>query len=264
LILDWLGDPAAPNRRGLMLIIDHCPHPATIAAFENSLGVTWNDDSVRNELPGSQFSGLFCRGTSCGSSSDGVVLHTEITQGRRCGERVERAGYYTGSTLEMVPAGSGVLQFNCSNDDRCNSVLGNKAGAAFQYGAGRVYLATEASMFTATCHPELPTGGCDVADMFGLQPEIGNHNEQLLLNIVHWLDRWYPEACSEATDCPANCALVAESCHNTDLCAASCVQLNQSMTSCVSSGNTLHLRNCDCDCGGAGMLVDYYQTLVCL
>ena len=118
-----------------------------------------------------------------------------ITNGRDSREKVDSVEMFTGSAF-LPPAQATVItnlgdnyvielasvawQFNEATPKLSGRNFAN--GAMLQYGKGRVVIFGEAAMFTAQL------AGPNQSPM-GMNQRSAQQNPQLLLNIIHWLDR---------------------------------------------------------------------------
>jgi len=122
----------------------------------------------------------------------GTLKGNAITNGRNKTERIDSVGTFTGSGFEIPKNSEPILVFNSNfkmlmpqeaweftDDTPRFSLQGFSQIACLKYGKGRIVVSGEAAMFTSQ-----RAGGRSVGMS---SPEVPQ-NQQLLLNIVHWLD----------------------------------------------------------------------------
>jgi len=220
---------------GLMLIVDHCPYVGWISELSNQFGVAPGEWHHAITPTNGNFAGFFCRGAACSVQDEGQLAHNELTQGRMCGEAVQRVQYLQGSSIS--DAAGTVLTFpSCAQDGLCASIAGYSAGLQRNHGAGRVYIGTEAAMYTAQLRPTGP---------YGMQPSPAHQNEQYLRNVVHWLDQILPGPCPTVQACGGSCSVNPSGCRFRNTCQLSCIQADGTTFSCPP-GQTVRIRNCGC------------------
>jgi hypothetical protein len=170
----------------LFLIADHMPMGGAAKGLAAAFGFNFNDGyAVDTTWSGAAY---FCR--KAGTLTDNI-----ITNGRNASERVDTVVTFTGQALTIPDDAISILKF------RKNSILlvpdtpgvinrttpriniENWSQVAFKkYGKGRVAVSGEAAMFTAQL------AGPDKIKM-GMNSPYAKENYQLLLNIIHWLDK---------------------------------------------------------------------------
>ena len=186
-ITRWLsgeiGCESGCNPRQLILIADHQTNgfnfPLHIAELSQRLGLDWPNNNVSQRT----FTPTLPVGYDPNTTGLLNTAHA-IAQGRLgLGESVASVTTFTGSGLiEGVPPPGGVSLLTLPEGATWTDAEGHlfpgggySQGMAFDFGTGRVYASGEAAMFTAQI------GG-------GMQTLPFNHNQQYLLNILHWLD----------------------------------------------------------------------------
>jgi len=118
-----------------------------------------------------------------------------ITEGRSIQEKVDSIYSFTGEAFQIPENAAPVLilnenfislmpdtAWNFSDDTPQISVVGWSQGAVTKFGEGRIALWGEAAMFSAQIAGEKKI-------KVGMNSPQAHYNYQLLLNIVHWLDR---------------------------------------------------------------------------
>ncbi len=174
------------NGGSLFLIADHMPMGGGAAPLAEVFGFGFTDGFATETFrPGAI---TFKRAT--GSLSDNI-----ITDGRNPSEKVNTIVSFTGQAFTIPDDATSILSFDDSytmllpdtawvfNQDTPTINIGGWSQAAFKkYGKGRVVVAGEAAMFTAQLAgpQKFPVG---------LNSPEAKENYQLLLNIIHWLDR---------------------------------------------------------------------------
>jgi len=278
--LAFLYDWVANYGGRLLLIMDHCPIPGDNPALPALFGISWGlpmpgqterpTVESTDVFPAARFSGHFCRGEAgvgfCPAQA-GSLLHGPVTEGRAipgvsgCNETVQFIGFWTGSSIE--PAADprlDVARFpDCGLDTDCVTLQGEVAGTMRYVGSGRVFAASEAAMFTAQCKGGTPcpcAGPSCEDEKFGMQPELGTHNQQYLLNIVHWLEGLMPLTCPVLGGCDEGCE-PTEDCVVRDLCQHECWDAAApppapSQVGCGVVGQRLYSKTCTCQCPGGG------------
>jgi hypothetical protein len=131
---------------------------------------------------------MFCR-------ADGTLADNIITNGRGDKERVDSIYSFTGQAFSVPEQASPVLTFSDSyrllltdtawvfNEKTVFKPVKGWSQLAFrEYGKGRVVMSGEAAMFTAQL------AGPQQARV-GMNSPYARKNYQLLLNVIHWLDR---------------------------------------------------------------------------
>lgn len=170
----------------LFLIADHMPMSgaahdlAAVFGFEMANGFV-----LHTETNGIGYFNL----------KDGSLNECSITKGRDSSESVKQIVSFTGQGFKIPADATSILTFdekyNCLMPDtawvftdstpRIN-MKGWSQGAYLSYGKGRVVIFGEAAMFSAQLSGPQQS-------KVGMNSEKAPENFQLLLNIVHWLDR---------------------------------------------------------------------------
>jgi hypothetical protein len=177
---DWIK-----NGGSLFIIADHMPLAGAAADLAASFGFKfYNGFALDTTKRGSI--DMFYR-------SKGTLKENIITDGRSKLERIDSVGTFTGQGFEIPKNAQAILIFNSNfkmlmpqeawkfTDDTPRFPLeGFSQIACLKYGKGRIVVSGEAAMFTCQ-----QAGG---GRSFGMcSPEVPQ-NQQLLLNIIHWLD----------------------------------------------------------------------------
>jgi len=128
-----------------------------------------------------------------------ILMKNEITVGNNSSEKVTEVASFTGQAFTSPPEAKPILVL----DEKHVNMLPDTAwvfdgniekynakdyhqGAYRTYGNGRIVVFGEAAMFTSQL-----AGKNRVR--FGMSHELATQNYQLLLNIIHWLDRGIPD-----------------------------------------------------------------------
>ena len=177
-----LGCESGCAPRQLFLIADHqetYDFPLHIAELSQRLGLHWPNGNVTERT----FTPTLPIGSNPQATGWLNTAHP-IAQGRPGrNEDVVSVKTFRGSGLiEGTPQPGGVSlltlpqgSFYTDGDRRRFDGAGYSQGLAFASGTGRVYASGEAAMFTAQ-------------SAVGMQQLPFDHNQQFLLNILHWLD----------------------------------------------------------------------------
>jgi hypothetical protein len=173
------------NGGSLFLIADHMPFPGAAADLAASFGFKfYNGFALDTTKQGGV--DMFYRGK-------GTLKANAITNGRNKNERIDSVGTFTGSGFEIPNNAQSILVFNSNfkmlvpqeawtfTDETSRFPLeGFSQIACLKYGTGRIVVSGEAAMFTSQ-----RAGNGRLVGMGS--PEVPQ-NQQLLLNIIHWLD----------------------------------------------------------------------------
>ncbi len=169
----------------LFLIADHMPCPGAVRDIADVFNINMYNGEAKYMKEGPE---TFTR-------ASGLLLANAITNGRNISERVDSITIFGGHAILPNREASGMIRF--SNDHRVffPKVAGQfteetayiNAGGLFlsvyfREGRGRVVIAAEAAMFSAQL------AGPDKRP-FGMNEPVARKNPQILLNIIHWLDR---------------------------------------------------------------------------
>jgi hypothetical protein len=170
----------------LFLIADHMPMGGAAARLAAVFGFGFTDGFAADTARSGP--ALFTR-------AEGTMADNIITNGNNAAERVDSIYTFTGQAFTIPEDASPVLTF----DDRYLLLLSDTAWvfnektvfkpikgwsqlAYREYGKGRVVMSGEAAMFTAQlAGPQQSRAG--------MNSPFAKRNYQLLLNIMHWLDR---------------------------------------------------------------------------
>lgn len=179
-VADWVNSGGS-----LFLIADHMPFPGAAGELAARFGFNLNNGFA---LDTSQMGkpALFTR-------TEKTLSINTITEGRNISESVDSIYSFTGEAFRIPGDAMPVLllnknfvsllpdtAWNFKDDTPKISVAGWCQGAVKKYGDGRVVVWGEAAMFSA----QLANNS-----RFGMNAPYARDNLQLLLNIIHWLDR---------------------------------------------------------------------------
>lgn len=177
----WVKDGGS-----LFLIADHMPLPGCAADLAASFGFKFYNGFALDTTKRGGID-MFYR-------DKGTVKISAITEGRTKTERIDSVGTFTGQGFEIPQKAEAILVF----DSRFKMLMPEVAWeftdktpripiegfsqiACLKYGKGRIVVSGEAAMFTSQ-----RAGNGRLVGMGS--PEVPQ-NQQLLLNIVHWLDK---------------------------------------------------------------------------
>lgn len=169
----------------LFLIADHMPCAGAAANIAAAFGFNFINGFAMHRAPGNE---IFSR-------ESGNLLDNPVTRGRNESERIETIQMFTGSAFLPPPDATVITKLDKGYTIELASVAWKFSdetpkvsgmhfanGAMLQYGQGRVIVFGEAAMFTAQVQgPEKRKMGMNLPS--------AKQNPQLLLNIIHWLDR---------------------------------------------------------------------------
>ena len=180
---------------GLLLIADHMPFPGAAAELASQFDITFTNGFVftLNRSGQSINPTVFRRPEWQGSGrSQGRIDDHPITRGRYDSEVINQIATFTGSAFHVNESTAALLVFRgdavmysprvaweFDQFTRTTNVSGWSQGAAIERGRGRVVLFGEAAMLTSQQMQDGTTAGFR-------SPE-ARDNEQLALNVVHWL-----------------------------------------------------------------------------
>jgi hypothetical protein len=174
----WVKDGGS-----LFLIADHMPMPGAATDLAVSFGFKFYNGFALDTTK---------RGGDKFFRSTGTLKDNKITNGRYASEKIDSVTSFTGQAFEIPEQAVPVTVLNAKftmlmpevawEFDRKTKIF-NCEGfvqlAFMKYGNGRIVVSGEAAMFTSQQAGDRRVGmGSDVAPQ----------NEQLLLNILHWLD----------------------------------------------------------------------------
>jgi len=169
----------------LFLIADHMPFPGAASQLALSFGFnTINAYALRKDKKPEMF-----------SRQQKNLTSNKITNGRDKSEQIDSIRIFGGSAF-IAPPGAIIIS---KLDERYNillpatarefndstaifSGLGLVNGAFMEYGKGRIVVFGEAATFSAQLAGEQKS-------KMGMNNPQAKQNPQLLLNIIHWLDR---------------------------------------------------------------------------
>ena len=172
----------------LFLIADHMPFPGAAGelaeqfgmSFENGFAFELDQAGRRSQRPT-----VFRR-------ADGRIGEHPITRGRTELEVIIQVQSFTGSAFQIQSAGRSLIRFGDNavvlspseawqfDEQTSNFPIGGwSQGAATEKGDGRVVVFGEAAMFSS----QTTQGG----GRMGMTSPQATDNQQLLLNIIHWL-----------------------------------------------------------------------------
>jgi hypothetical protein len=170
----------------LFLIADHMPMGGAAADMASAFGFSFtNGFAMDTTMPGPAF---FYR-------SDKSLSDNIITNGRDSSEVVDSIASFTGQAFPLPDGATSILKFNnrytlllsdtawvFDSTTRYKNIAGWSQAAFKRYGKGRVVVCGEAAMFTAQL-----AGPQKI--QAGMNSPVAKKNYQLVLNIIHWLDR---------------------------------------------------------------------------
>ncbi|MCB0649708.1 MAG: DUF4350 domain-containing protein [Saprospiraceae bacterium] len=184
-IEDWV-------RKGgsLFLIADHMPFAGASATLGKAFGFGFYDGFLLDEHN---------RGIFDFSRNNKMLASNFITNGRNKAESVDTIRTFTGQGFSLPDGAVSILELTSGyqillpdtmwvfdENTKRMSAEGLSQGAVLNYGKGRVAVFGEAAMFTAQLAGATQT-------RVGMNAAEADENFQLLLNIIHWLDRLYDE-----------------------------------------------------------------------
>lgn len=172
----------------LFLIADHMPFAGAAEELSDAFGFKFTNGFVM--LNDGNIPSIF-------SVKEGTLLSTSITNGMQLSHRVSEVATFTGQAFQIPLEATAILQFaddhtnflpdtawRFDNNTKKQSVKGWAQLAYLKLGKGRVVVSGEAAMFSAQL------AGPDRRKM-GMNAPLAKQNYQLLLNIIHWLDKKY-------------------------------------------------------------------------
>jgi hypothetical protein len=127
------------------------------------------------------------------TASNGTIGDHPITRGRSADERVAQVMSFTGTGFPVTGAATSLIHYGDNGlvifpsvarqfDNAARAIVpGWSQGVAIEHGQGRVVIFGEAAMFSSQQAGTRPP--------IGLTSPDAQDNQQLLLNIVHWLAR---------------------------------------------------------------------------
>jgi hypothetical protein len=172
------------NGGSLLLIADHMPMAGAAADLAASFGFKfYNGFALDTTKRG---------GVDMFYRTKGTLKSNAITNGRNKSKQIDSVGTFTGSGFEIPKNAEPILVFNSNfkmlmpqeawnfTDQTPRIPIEGFCQIAYlNYGKGRIVVSGEAAMFTCQRANGRSVGMCS--------PEVPQ-NQQLLLNIIHWLD----------------------------------------------------------------------------
>ena len=171
----------------LFLIADHMPFPGAADKLAAAFGFELNNGFAYDTVTGG--------GPDLFTLKDKTLRASFITEGRSIQEKVDSIYSFTGEAFQIPENAAPVLilsenfislmpdtAWNFSDDTPQISVAGWSQGTVTKFGEGRIAVWGEAAMFSAQIAGEKKI-------KVGMNSPQAHYNYQLLLNIVHWLDR---------------------------------------------------------------------------
>lgn len=178
------------NGGSLFLIADHMPMAGAAEDLARAFGFEMTNGFAMDTLQ---------RGPSIFSLESKTLRKNEITMGRNSSEAVTEIASFTGQAFTSPPEAEPILVLDekhanmlpdtawvFNGDIEKYNAKGYHQGAYRTFGKGRIVVFGEAAMFTSQLAGENRV-------RFGMSHESASQNYQLLLNIVHWLDRRIPD-----------------------------------------------------------------------
>ncbi len=174
----------------LFLIADHMPTSGAAAPLAKRFGIEFINGFAMDTL---NLDDWFVR-------SNGTLATNKITSGYRTGETVDSILTFTGQAFKIPPSATPILTFGKDylqwEPERAwrfdgvtpYGVEGYAQGMYMRFGKGKVVAFGEAMMFTSQLGWGLSS------NKLGLSDPKTKYNQQLLLNIIHWLDDDFDEA----------------------------------------------------------------------
>lgn len=174
------------NGGSLFLIADHMPFGGAARDLALAFGFSFTDGiAIDTTHPGPTY---FYR-------SDRTLSGNIITNGRNARERVDSIASFTGQAFQLPEGASSIIKMPAGyklvvsdtvwvfdSKTRYTNITGWSQAAFRTFGKGRVVVSGEAAMFTSQYAGPLMIPA-------GMNSPLAKHNFQLLLNIMHWLDR---------------------------------------------------------------------------
>lgn len=180
-VKNWVAGGGA-----LFLIADHMPFPGAAEKLAKEFGITFNNGFAwRSDEKQSRIT--FSR-------TDSSLREHPITNGKSASEKIQSVTSFTGQAFQLDPNISPLMVFGSGYESAMPDVAwqfsdstptvavdGWAQGAALEFGSGRIAVFGEAAMFTA----QISRNGTPM----GMNAPGAEENQQLLLNIIHWLAR---------------------------------------------------------------------------
>ena len=170
----------------LFIIADHMPMGGAASDLASAFGFRFtNGFALDTATPGPAY---FYK-------KDNMLISNSITNGRNNEETVNKAVTFTGQGFRAPAEATPILRFDnrftllesdtawiFDSKTKYTPLNGWLQGAYMNYGKGRLVMFGEAAMFTAQLAGPTNTRA-------GMNSDYAEENFQLLLNIIHWLDR---------------------------------------------------------------------------
>ncbi len=185
IISKWVNEGGS-----LFLIADHMPFAGAAEELAGKFGFDLSNGFAFDTASGGP--DLFTR-------IDGTLEDNTITDGKNNSEKVDSIYSFTGEAFKIPGDAIPVLllnknfislmpdtAWNFNKDTPQISAAGWSQGAVKKYGKGRVVMWGEAAMFSAQLAGENKM-------KIGMNDPKAKYNLQLLLNIIHWLDKKNPD-----------------------------------------------------------------------
>ena len=179
----------------LLLIADHMPFPGSVSDLAEAFGFTFFNGFAKKSLEGS--------GTLIFPRSSGALADHPISRGRTEAEGVAFVKSFTGQAFRPAPAAQALMimpddwqvflpqeAWEFSAQTPTVSTQGLMQGAVLKFGEGRLAVFGEAAMFTAQA---VSRDDGSVVHVGMSDPE-AVHNQQFVLNVLHWLSGLIPDA----------------------------------------------------------------------
>lgn len=174
------------NGGSLFLIADHMPMAGASKDLAKVFGFQFTNGFVFDTLS---------RGPSIFKTNENTLIESAITKGCDSTESIVKVATFTGQAFQIPDDAIPILTLNkkyvnfipdtawvFNNKTKKFNIEGWSQGAYKEYGKGRIVVFGEAAMFTAQlAGPE--------KIKIGMNSQVASENHQLLLNIIHWLDR---------------------------------------------------------------------------
>jgi hypothetical protein len=175
-VRDWVK-----NGGSLLLIADHAPFGAAAEIMAKRFGIEMSKGATHDTANRNQQTDWLTF-----SRENKLLVDHPITEGRKDAEKINRVITFAGQSLKG-PEGSSVflkladtaVEVSTAAPDKEVSAAGRAQGLALKFGKGRVVVLAEAGMLSAqlTGREKAPVG----INYPGID------NQQLALNIMHWL-----------------------------------------------------------------------------
>lgn len=174
------------NGGSLFLIADHMPMAGASKKLAKAFEFQFTNGFVFDTIS---------RGPSIFNVNENTLIESAITKGRDSTESIKQIVTFTGQAFQIPDDATPILTLNkkyvnfipdtawvFNNNTTKFNVEGWSQGAYKEYGKGRIVVFGEAAMFTAQLAGQKKI-------KVGMNTKLASENHQLLLNIIHWLDR---------------------------------------------------------------------------